>query len=116
MTTPITRFTQVALVLGEVFDVALTPVKIAAYAEALQDLPIDALEPAAKYIIRTDGWFPKPARWREVTLEILRKQREAERMDRLQGHALPQDAGTPEELAAKAKSVIGDLASKMGWR
>jgi len=109
------RFGACILALGEVFNEPTSSVRIAATDAALQDLPIETLEAAAKQIIRDDQFFPRPARWREVAIEVHRAQVEAERQDRARGHELPQDAGSEEERAAKAKEVIAELATKMGW-
>jgi hypothetical protein len=109
------KFAKCIVTLAEVFNEPMSPVRIAATAEALQDLPIEDLEIAARQIIKADEFFPRPARWREVALEVIRAQREAERQERARGHQLAQDVGSPEEQAARAKEAIAELAARMGW-
>jgi len=109
------RFGACILAMAEVFNERMSPVRIAATAEALRDLPVEMLEVAARQIIKDDQFFPRPARWREVAVEAIRAQWEAERQERARGHELPQDAGPWEEHRVKAKKAIDELAAQLGW-
>lgn len=50
--------------LGEVFDVKLTESKLLLYFQALQDLPLDAVQHAIIDALRTQKFFPRPAELR----------------------------------------------------
>lgn len=61
-------FRQRLIGLAEVFDVKLSPQRVALYFEALRDLPLEAVVQALNAAVRTLKWFPKPADIRALAL------------------------------------------------
>jgi hypothetical protein len=112
------RFTVVMTTLGEVFDTAVSTVKIRAYWEALDQFVIDAIEGGAKIWMREGRKMPSPADLLECAQRWARDRDLAERTKFADERGLPRDAGhgveeaTPESI----KAQIDVLAKKMGWR
>jgi hypothetical protein len=52
--------------LGEAFNEPVSEARVAIYFEALEDLPIDALQSAARAYAKTGRFFPKPVELRDL--------------------------------------------------
>ena len=87
-----TRWKAVLAYLSEAYALrdtqALSKTQAHIYADACADLPMDAVEEAARQLVRTSQWFPKPAELREAA-ERIRDQHEEQRWNR----SLPAHSG-----------------------
>lgn len=59
-------FAQLCAMLAETFGEVISPVRAAAYWEALADLPFDRVRQGALRCLRTCTFFPKPAEIRDA--------------------------------------------------
>jgi len=109
------RFTATMLAMAEVFNEPVSPVKITAYAEALQHVPMDDLEAAARRLIAEARFFPRPVEWRETAIDVhlANRARVRDEMARTRGIAQRSEV---EDKSVDIKGMIGRLAERMGWR
>jgi hypothetical protein len=78
-------FVQVMLALGETFNEPISEIRIVAYFDALNDLPLDQVVDGARSVMRTARFFPRPVDVREAVLG-----NPEERADVLWGHVIQQ--------------------------
>lgn len=60
------QLAKILAVFGSTFNEAMDDLKVEGYMAALRDLPIDAIRAAAHTAIKTEKFFPRPARLREL--------------------------------------------------
>ena len=97
------RFALALAKLAEVFRVALTPILVEAYREALTDWPIESLEAGARALVRESKFFPRPVEWAEAAEDWLRERRSLELTKRI---ALEQSNEPPLTKQEDRKSVV----------
>jgi hypothetical protein len=100
--------------LGVAFDVVVTAQRQRLYFEALQDLPIDAVEWGAKAAIRELNFFPRAKELRDFAKMAPAKVWNGPSFSTLQRAALPEPPMPVEKQRALIRGMAEELNSQFG--
>lgn len=98
--------------LSVTFNIALSELRLETYWDALQDLPMDALDWACRHVVKYAEKFPTPSLLREYVSQY--RQDQAHRAADAAAQRLPQWSSTPDEVGVQAiRHILQALGEHM---